>query len=85
MNNFENQSFRKKIFWLNLQNFEHLLIHLVSLVLLMLEMLPKNSNTFWDFLMLQNFLFATSEGSVINSNKQGIYELPRELLKELRN
>ena len=35
--------------------------------------------------MLQNFLFATSEGSVINSNKQGIYELPRELLKELRN
>ena len=46
MNNFENQNFRKKILRLNLQNFEHLLIHLVSLVLLMLEMLPENSNTF---------------------------------------
>ena len=33
---------------LNLENFEHQLIHLVSLVLLMPEMLPKNGNATWN-------------------------------------
>ena len=56
---------------LNLQIFERLLIiHLVSLVFVMLEMLPKNSSTiqsstimeyFETFDTLQNFLFTTIE------------------------
>ena len=56
---------------LNLQIYERLLIiHLVSLVVVMLEMLPKNSSTiqsstimeyFETFDTLQNFLFTTIE------------------------
>ena len=40
---------------------------------------------FEDFLILhQIFLLAQAKGSVIMSNKHGIYELPHELLKDLR-
>ena len=41
---------------------------------------------FCDFLVLYQFLFSPQvKRSVIISNKHGIYELPHELLKDLRN
>ena len=40
---------------------------------------------FWDFLMFyQIFLSSQVKQIVIISNKHGIYELPHELLKDLR-
>ena len=79
---------------LNLQIFERLLIiHLVSLVFVMLEMLPKNSSTiqsytimeyFETFDTLQNFLFTTIETKALILVINIVYDLPHELLKVLR-
>ena len=39
----------------------------------------------WDFLMFyQTFLSPQAKRSTIISNKQGVYELPHELLNDLR-
>ena len=41
---------------------------------------------FWDFLILYEIFFSPQvKQSVIINNKHGIYELPYELLNDLRN